>query len=251
MPTASPLRIAGPRADGVQRQAARAGLPFAGRVGSFHRARSASHVAPAVGALEQRGMRDARLQICPGASPGLTIQMRSTDVSVSSGITGPSLWSTRPWGRRRVEHAWAVEPGGHAAKYRPVRGSRVANSTTSPANARVTTSNGSPRAGSPRRTNSPFFVPTKSSGLDAAQLPPAMDGRTCSTSASPTAVSPRVRSPLTNTLTWARTCPDRPGSSPSRWGSGARARAAPRPRCPPGGRAGPCPRRDPSAALEA
>src|SRR5215217_7422839 len=47
------------------------------------------------------------------------------------------------------------------ASSRPLRGSRMAKSTGSPANARAVTSN--PCPGSPSSTNRPFFVPTISS----------------------------------------------------------------------------------------
>src|SRR3954471_11978686 len=52
------------------------------------------------------------------------------------------------------------------ANRRPVRGSAIAYSTGSPANARAVTSNAPP--GSPSSTNRPFFVATSSSVISGA-----------------------------------------------------------------------------------
>src|SRR5919204_2680556 len=111
----------------------------------------------------------------PSTSPGLIDQIRSSVQSSPSGNARPVVGSHSPVGSIVCTTRGPKCPDVTEAKYRPERGSRIANSTTFPAKALAATSKGFSARASPRRTNSPFFVPTKSSVIDF--LPRSKAGR--------------------------------------------------------------------------
>src|SRR5919197_2559691 len=95
----------------------------------------------------------------------------------------------------------------------PVRGSLIANSAFTPPNLRSCTSMGPPRG--PRRTNSPFLVPTRS----CASAPPEIAGRMWMRSRAETGTSRPARSPFRNTFTCWRTRPRSSRTHPASLGN--------------------------------
>ena len=150
-----------PGADRVERQAAGARLPLGPGRHVPERPVQLPRLAVVLAAPERgrsgAGLEDARLLgrlDDPDAG-----DRRVRDVLRET--RGRSPAATRRRGRRRSTSGGRRSPDVTLAKYRPLRGSLSANSTTSPAKARCATSKASP--GSPRSTNRPFFEPTRSS----------------------------------------------------------------------------------------
>ena len=155
-----PVRIARPRHDRVQAEPAAAGLPVRSRRVLPERALQLPRRA-AVAALEQDARVAAGVQravvLAGDDDPDPLERRRRRPPAARRRRPAP----TRPPGRRRARSAGRRSADVTRASTRPVRGSRIAYSTGSPANARARTANAPP--GSPSRTNRPFLVPTSSS----------------------------------------------------------------------------------------